>query len=258
MKSFLQGKRLGHPLHPLLVHFPIGLFLLSLLLDISTVLFDASTAQVQAAFWSLAAGVGLALIAAIPGLVDFLDIRRDHPARKLAIQHMIFNLSAVAIYGVGLGFRATSLSSNQTPWIPFALSIAAFSLISYSGHLGGKMVYEDGLAVGRHRRVTPKPEKTLTASRLDDEWFTVCPEERLQEGASLRVNVENRVLVIAKFAGQLYAFQEFCTHRFGPLSEGTFHDGQVECPWHRSCFDLSSGKVTKGPAKMDLKTYPFR
>jgi Rieske Fe-S protein len=55
--------------------------------------------------------------------------------------------------------------------------------------------------------------------------------------------------------GQLFAFQEFCTHRFGPLSEGSFHDGEVQCPWHGSCFDVRTGKVTRGPATVNLKTY---
>jgi nitrite reductase/ring-hydroxylating ferredoxin subunit len=53
----------------------------------------------------------------------------------------------------------------------------------------------------------------------------------------------------------VYAFQEFCTHRYGPLSEGKLQDRQVICPWHRSCFDIRTGRVLEGPAKVDLKTY---
>jgi nitrite reductase/ring-hydroxylating ferredoxin subunit len=55
--------------------------------------------------------------------------------------------------------------------------------------------------------------------------------------------------------GQAYAFQEFCTHRHGPLSEGAFEGTDVICPWHCSKFDVRTGKVTAGPAKIDLRTF---
>ena len=51
-------------------------------------------------------------------------------------------------------------------------------------------------------------------------------------------------MFIARVNGELFALQEFCTHRYGTLSEGAIKDGQIECPWHRSCFDLRTGKVT--------------
>ena len=62
-------------------------------------------------------------------------------------------------------------------------------------------------------------------------------------------------MVIAHADGQFYAFQEFCTHRYGPLSLGCLTDGKIECPWHRSCFDMRTGKVAHGPAEVDLKTF---
>jgi nitrite reductase/ring-hydroxylating ferredoxin subunit len=70
------------------------------------------------------------------------------------------------------------------------------------------------------------------------------------------VQVNDYVLAVANLDGQFYAFQEFCTHRYGPLSEGRLHAGQVQCPWHKSCFDVRTGKVTQGPAKVDLRTFP--
>jgi nitrite reductase/ring-hydroxylating ferredoxin subunit len=76
-----------------------------------------------------------------------------------------------------------------------------------------------------------------------------------QEGQTLRVSVDGVVMVVAKSAGQVYAFQEFCTHRFGPLSEGELCGTEVKCPWHGSCFDMRNGKVTHGPAKEDLRAF---
>ena len=71
----------------------------------------------------------------------------------------------------------------------------------------------------------------------------------------MRVEIDGQVIAIVKLDGNFYAFQEFCTHRFGPLSEGDIEGFNVRCPWHNSCFDVRTGKVTQGPAKVDLKTF---
>jgi nitrite reductase/ring-hydroxylating ferredoxin subunit len=81
---------------------------------------------------------------------------------------------------------------------------------------------------------------------------------QLQEGGTLRADIDGKVITIAKVDGQLYAFQEFCTHRYGPLSEGALNATEIQCPWHRPCFDIRTGKVTQGPAKVDLKIYPVK
>jgi glycine betaine catabolism B len=77
----------------------------------------------------------------------------------------------------------------------------------------------------------------------------------LDDRETLRVEIDGQVLAIVKLDGKFYAFQEFCAHRFGPLSEGDFEGFNVRCPWHNSCFDVRTGKVTNGPAKVDLKTF---
>jgi uncharacterized membrane protein len=75
LKDFLEGKRLRHPLHPFLVHFPIGLFILSFLLDLATLVFSSAPNLVRGAFYAMFLGIITALIAAVPGFVDYTDIR---------------------------------------------------------------------------------------------------------------------------------------------------------------------------------------
>lgn len=55
--------------------------------------------------------------------------------------------------------------------------------------------------------------------------------------------------------GTFYATDNACTHKQGPLNEGTLDGCLVECPWHGSKFDVRTGQVTLGPAKQPLKTY---
>jgi 3-phenylpropionate/trans-cinnamate dioxygenase ferredoxin subunit len=111
------------------------------------------------------------------------------------------------------------------------------------------MVYDDGIGVGRHRRTRGRtPRETIVTDGT-------IRESLLGDGDSLRLDINDTIVTVAKVDGQIYAFQEFCTHRFGPLSEGTFEGSAVKCPWHGSCFDMRTGKVTEGPAKTDIRAF---
>src|SRR5438874_13703210 len=89
LKDILEGKPLRHPIHPMLVHFPIGFFILSLLLDLATFLFPATPLLLRTSFYAILFGVITALVAAVPGFIDYSDIRNDHPAKRIATAHMI-------------------------------------------------------------------------------------------------------------------------------------------------------------------------
>jgi uncharacterized membrane protein/nitrite reductase/ring-hydroxylating ferredoxin subunit len=263
LKDFLEGKPLRHPVHPMLVHFPIGLFVLSFVLDLASLAFPSVPNLVRDSFYAMLVGIITALFAAVPGFVDYTDIRSDHPAKRTATAHMTLNLIVVALYGINLGVRSSMLADSKIPLLPLILSLVGTALLSASGYLGGRLVYDDGIGVGRHKRRTPTPEDTLHFSMAhfaqneqSDVVFIPVPEaERLQDKETLRVEIDGQVIAIAKIDNHFYALQEFCTHRFGPLSEGSFEGFNVQCPWHNSCFDVRTGKVTNGPAKVDLKTF---
>src|SRR4051812_46987368 len=125
LKAILQSKPLGHPLHPMLVHFPIGLYVLSLVLDAASFAAAAGQPFVRAAFYALLFGEIAALAAAVPGFVDWADIRSDHRAKTTGMYHMVLNLVMVGLYAVGLVLRWGALDRPQvthTPWLPLALS----------------------------------------------------------------------------------------------------------------------------------------
>jgi uncharacterized membrane protein len=87
-------------------------------------------------------GIVGALLAALPGLVDLLSL----PAgpRSTAIKHMAINLTVVALYVINFWMR---LQSPGSPGKLVWLSLIALGLLVISGWLGGKMVYEYGIAV---------------------------------------------------------------------------------------------------------------
>ena len=245
LKHLLQGKPLGLPLHPMLVHLPISLFLLSLIFDFAN-LFAPRFAR--PAFYTMLLGVVTALLAAMPGLADYSSIRRDHPAKRTATWHMILNIVVVALYVANVLVRRGRLDEGSVGPTPLVLSLLAAAILGFSGYLGGILVYDDGIGVGRHRRRTRTPRETIVTDGT-------IAEADLGEGETLRLDINGTVVCAARVGGRVYAFQEFCTHRFGPLSEATFDGTTVRCPWHGSCFDMTTGKVVAGPAKEENRVF---
>jgi len=259
LKNLVEGKPLRSPLHPALVHPPIALFPASVLFDLASWLVNGSGAAhslVGGAFVCIVGGLVTGLFAAVFGMIDYSDIRADHPAKKTAAVHMVLNVVALVLYGVSAAMRYGALTADKTAALPFGISVTALVILSYSGYLGGHLVYSDGIAVGRHRRRTDTPKATIEtplANKLRE--IEVAEDNAVGEGATLRVKIETVVMTIARVEGALYAFQEFCTHRYGPLSEGALCGSEVVSPWHNSRFDVRNGRVTGGPAKVDLRTF---
>ena len=133
----------GHPIHPMLVTIPIGLWIFSLVCDFVALRSDAPGSWEIASFYALVGGILGALAAAIPGLIDLMSLR-DRPVFSTALTHMGLNLAIVVLYVVNAWLRWADAATSGTPLI---LSLVAIAMLLVSGWLGGKMVYEAGVAV---------------------------------------------------------------------------------------------------------------
>ena len=138
-----------HPIHPMLVAVPIGLWTFSLACDVIHALGgDAQTWQ-TAALLSLVGGLVGALLAAVPGFVDMLSLRGY--VKRVALVHMAINLVVVGLYAVNAWLRSTGAPATTTTW----LSAVGIALLLVSGWLGGKMVYVHGVAVASEAQPAP-------------------------------------------------------------------------------------------------------
>jgi uncharacterized membrane protein len=133
----------GHPIHPMLVTIPIGLWIFSLVADLMALRSGAPQNWAMVAYYSMIGGIVGALAAALPGLVDLLSLK-DNPIQKTALIHMTMNLTIVALYVVNAWLRYTGTAIGGTP---LALSVLAVAMLAVSGWLGGKMVYLGGVGV---------------------------------------------------------------------------------------------------------------
>ena len=132
-----------HPIHPMLVGIPIGLWLFSFACDLIAMARPEGPWP-TVALYTLVGGIVGALLAAVPGFIDMLSLvgRR----RKVALVHMTINLTVVALYVINYWVR-THTEGYTSGGIPFLLSLGAVALLAISGWLGGKLVYELGVAV---------------------------------------------------------------------------------------------------------------
>ena len=135
-----------HPIHPMLVGIPIGLWVFSLVSDVVHA-FGGAPVWRDVAFYTMAGGIVGAVLAAIPGFVDYLGLR-DPRARRLAQTHMVMNLVIVALFVVDLWLR-TWMSPDSR--IPLTLSVIGVALLGISGWLGGEMVFVLGVGVDAAR-----------------------------------------------------------------------------------------------------------
>ncbi|MGH9862148.1 MAG: Rieske (2Fe-2S) protein [Candidatus Acidiferrales bacterium] len=85
---------------------------------------------------------------------------------------------------------------------------------------------------------------------------TVAEFEDL-EGGKL-VEAGGQMIAIFNLGGNLYAIENTCPHRGGPLSDGMMAGEEVICPWHGSRFNMKTGAVITPPAQQGVKSFPVR
>jgi len=132
----------GHPIHPMLIPFPIVCFILTFVCD---VLYTQGHIELATpSTWLLGIGLVMAALAAVAGLTDFLG---DERIRALgdAVKHMLANVTAVVLELVNFFLRlkdGTSIGSTGV-----YISLVVVLILLYSGWKGGELVFRHGIGV---------------------------------------------------------------------------------------------------------------
>jgi uncharacterized membrane protein len=133
----------GHPLHPMLIVFPLGLLATAVAFDIVG-LASHNGEWFNISFWMIAAGVIGALVSAVPGTVDWLAIPRNTRAKLIGLWHGGGNLMVVLLFAVSWFLRDNN--NGQPTTAALVLSFIGVVLALVTGWLGGELV--DRLGVG--------------------------------------------------------------------------------------------------------------
>jgi uncharacterized membrane protein/nitrite reductase/ring-hydroxylating ferredoxin subunit len=249
MRSKIHLK--GHPLHPILVAFPIAFFTGTLIFDVLGWIYLNDTFWQTGMYMELAGIIGAAL-AAIPGIVDFFTIvPPESSGKKRAAKHGVLNVILLVIF-VFCWYYRQDRPFDKVVVLGEAVGVV---LMIISGWLGGTLVHRNQIGIDhRYAHAGKWKEKYFKDEKGQVE---VGNANELKPGQLMLVHVQDKRIVIGKTEEGYVAFDDRCTHRGASLADGSMICGVVQCPWHGSQFDGKTGAVKAGPAKKAIKTYPL-
>lgn len=226
VRDVLNGVPLGHPLHPILIHLPMGTWTAAVLLDL---LPGDHRHEARALV-----DIGLLTVspAVLSGLADWAQ--QHERQQRVGVVH-------AAVNGVGtLLFGASSLARARGRWgRGRTLALAGLGAIGLGGALGGHIAY--------HRAGGANSADHLV-DLVPEGWHDLGPLERFPEADPAGDDIEGVPVVVARTEGSVSVLVGTCPHMGAPLAEGELTEGCVRCPWHGSEFRLDGGTVVHGPA----------
>lgn len=244
----------GHPIHPMLIPFPFAYLFGSALIDV----WSRATGRrryLRTAAHMNTLGLGSALIAAVPGLIDYaFAVPPKSSARERATNHMLANLTAVGLFAAARAGRGGA--DARPPLWAIASEVVGAGLLGVGGWLGGTLVYRNQIAVDhRYADAGKWHVDSMPPLALDGGETDVGAADELEADQMKLLRAGSRRIVIARTERGHVAFDDRCTHKGGPLSDGALACGTVQCPWHGSQFDVQTGANRRGPATEPIATY---
>jgi nitrite reductase/ring-hydroxylating ferredoxin subunit/uncharacterized membrane protein len=253
MRSMAHFK--GHPIHPMLVAFPIAF-------GVSAPIFDAvGVAAEWPTVWSAGAYLAAAcvvtgLAAGVPGFIDYLyTVPPESSAKRRATWHLGVNLTALALVALGWAFR--DFGTLRPGVATVLLEAGGLGLMTWGGWMGGTLAYRNQIGVD-HRSAHAGKWKEQSVDGKPGEAVDVGAADELKVGQMKLIRAVGRRIVLARTEGGYVAHDDRCTHRGGSLADGVLACGVVTCPWHGSQFDAGTGEVKSGPAEKSIRTYEVK
>jgi len=239
----------GHPIHPMLIVYPFAFL---------TGAFGFSAAAAASRNRDLRAvadhlvptGIAAGLLAALPGIVDYLNsVPPNSSGKTRATKHALLNVSSLGL------FTASWLLRRRRDRVAAPLIFQGLGTIAMSvaGYLGGTLVYRN--QIGVDHRYAGAGKWTETSRAIAEPRALTSAAGGLELNQMKLVHVGDDRIVVARAEEGYAAFQDRCTHKGGPLSDGALICGTVQCPWHGSQFDVHTGEVKCGPAEEPIRTY---
>ncbi|MEF2277489.1 Rieske 2Fe-2S domain-containing protein [Deinococcus sp. YIM 134068] len=230
VEDFLHGKYIGTPLHPILVTIPIGAWSVAAVLD----LMELRGRKDVRAGADLAVAIGLVggMAAIATGWTDWARSGDSPIKRRVGFVHGSLNESAFLLYAGSYLLRGGRARATAR-----GLGFLAYTISGMSAHLGGTLVYKEGLGVSH-----------TAGQRPPDEFVPVLADADLPENVPTRVKAGEVPVLLVRQGEHIHALAETCSHLGGPLSEGRIEGDAIRCPWHGSLFRLSDGYVLESPS----------
>jgi len=195
------------------------------------------------------AGLVAGLVAAVPGLVDYLgSVPPQSSAKERATKHALLNVGSLALFALSW---LTDRKRDRA--LPLALETAGTATLCVAGWMGGTLAYRNQIGVDHRYANAGKWQEDR--GETDDAGALESAAHGLGVNQMKLLHVGQKRVAIGRTGKGYVAFQDHCTHKGGPLSDGVLMCGTVQCPWHGSQFDVQTGEVKSGPAEVKIETY---
>lgn len=142
-----RAKLFGHAIHPILIVYPLGLLSTAVVFDVIH-LVTANPMWATISFWMIAAGVVGGLLAALFGLIDYLNIPNGTRAKRIGLLHGLVNVMVMALFAISWVLRS-DLPEAPTS-LALALTFIGVGAALLGGWLGGELVERLGVGVAEN------------------------------------------------------------------------------------------------------------
>lgn len=239
LADLLHGVWLGHPLHSVLTDVVVGAWSIGLFFDLVS-LFNSSRQAAIIADALTKVGNVAALPTLLTGLTDFSTI--PEPVANIALTHAAMN-------NIGFALQVASANARNRGERERAVSLSglAFAFLLTGAYLGGHLSYAKKVGVKYYEEPT-EPQG----------WTPALEVNKIREREPRRIEVAGQPVLLYRQGNQIQAIGAVCPHSGGPLEQGKFYDGCVQCPWHDSVFALADGHVVHGPSTYAVTNYAVR
>ena len=242
----------SHPIHPILIVFPIAFLYGCLVADLIGRFLGLRTVVAAGAYMSMAAVI-TGLMAGVPGFIDYVSVvPPNSSAKKRATQHMVVNLAALSLIAIGWAFRDWEMMNPS--WVTIGLELAGVGLVTWGGWMGGTLVHRNQIGVD-HRYAHAGKWREQKVEGDAGATVAVDGADEMKPGQMRLLHWNDRRLVLARTNDGFAMFDDRCTHKGGSLADGALMCDTVQCPWHGSQFDVNDGSVKAGPAEKPILTY---
>ena len=139
-----RTKLLGHPVHQIVVAFPMGLLGTAALFDAVYVV-RGGVMWTTVAWYMIGAGVAGGLVAAVFGLIDYVAIPSGTRAKKIGGFHGLSSVTLVVLFGASWLLRFDSPGSP--PPVALLLSFSGAAFLGLAGWFGGELLNRMGVGI---------------------------------------------------------------------------------------------------------------
>src|SRR3954463_12230896 len=198
----------SHPVHPMLVMFPFGLWVASFVFDLLGRVFGNAD-LFAAGFYALIGGCIGAVLAAVPGVVDlFSVVPPDSSARKRGYIHGTMNVIALLLFAFITWRRGSAQTDPDN--LSLLLSFIGIAGICVSGWLGGTLVYRNQIGVDRrYANAKSVLERNVEEGRPIANVSEIGPGQMMLA----KVGAKAERIALGKCSDGVHAFQDRCTHK---------------------------------------------